>query len=919
MFHSLEVRNVAVSSYLSPANAAYIDQLLHQFEADPQSLEPTWRSFFEGLQFANGAHGGASTEDVAFEFKVLNLIQAYREMGHLIADVNPLDRSPRSHPLLDLEHFGLESADLDRPVKASSLVGFEEGANLGSVLEFLRSIYGNTATVEYGHISDPACRRWVQERVENGVLLKPLEPQLQQHVLSKLTDVEVLEHLIHTRFVGQKRFSGEGNDVMVPMMDYLVTVATNGGADEIVFGTAHRGRLALLAHVLQKDMKSIFAEFLGNVETETTPGDGDVKYHLGHSDDVVLESGKTVHLSLVPNPSHLETVDPIVMGIVRAKQKLKGDADRTRTIAVLMHGDASFAGQGIIYETLNMSELPGYTVGGTIHLIINNQLGFTTLPCDGRSTPNATDIAKMLEAPIFRVNADEPEVALRAIELACAFRSTFKRDVFIDLVGYRRYGHNEGDEPAFTQPLLYQTINHHPRVLELYTQKLVVQGIITTNDASLMKQKSVQRHESLLDEARKTKVSKHASAPNKQWKNFKLTTSGDDFFQNIATGVPEKKLLELGRQLITLPRGFHPHPKIQRFLNDRQEMIEGKRGIDWGFAEALAFASLMAQDISIRLAGQDCERGTFSHRHSVLADIETGARYIPLNHLVSSKADYEVVNSLLSEYGALGFEFGQSLVSPKKLVLWEGQFGDFANGAQIIIDQCIVGSAFKWRRYSGLVLLLPHGYEGQGPEHSSARPERYLQACAQNNIQVCNLSTPAQYFHVLRRHMLRDFRLPLIIMTPKSLLRHPQAVSSIADFDKGSFAEVLDHPSGNKKAEAIIITSGKMLYEFPGDLPILSMEQWYPFPEKRLRTTLGGYKKLKRIIWCQEEPQNMGGWLFMKEHLTPLLSPERSRRVDQRIELQYVGRPPQASTSGGYAHVHEAEQRHIVEEALGAL
>ncbi|MBI4126392.1 MAG: 2-oxoglutarate dehydrogenase E1 component, partial [Deltaproteobacteria bacterium] len=693
-----------MTTYLNPANAAYIDGLLQEFESDPVTLDPTWRSFFEGMRYSDGQEA-LGAEDLAFELKALQLVQAYRTLGHLIADINPLDRTPKSHPLLEPSRFELTESDLDRPVKASALLGFEEETTLGNIIAFLRQIYCSTVAVEYGHIDDAVSRQWVQERVESGILLKPLDAELQKRVLLKLTETEVLEHLLHTRFVGHKRFSGEGNDVMIPMTERLIEICAQAGANELIFGTAHRGRLSLLAFVFQKDVKSIFAEFLGNLETETTPGDGDVKYHLGHSGNITTSNEKTVHLSLVPNPSHLEAVNPVVMGIVRAKQKLKNDIDRSQTIPVLMHGDASFAGQGIIYETLNMSELPGYTIGGTIHLIINNQIGFTALPRDGRSTPNATDIAKMLQAPIIRVNADEPDAAIRAMELATQYRITFKRDVFIDLIGYRRYGHNEGDEPAFTQPTMVQKIMQHPRVLEQYAARLTAAGVLTSEDMAALQQKVTGELEARLTETRSMKISKRADAFADRWRSLKPIPTGDVFFAPTETAIAKKRLLDLSRQLITLPKTFHPHPKIVRFLSDRQEMLEEKRGLDWGMGEALAYASLIEDGVAIRLAGQDSERGTFSHRHSVLHDAETGHRYVPLNNLTGAKADYEVLNSLLSEYAAMGFEFGQTLADPNKLVLWEAQFGDFANGAQIVIDQFLVGSAVKWQRYSGLVLL----------------------------------------------------------------------------------------------------------------------------------------------------------------------------------------------------------------------
>lgn len=909
----------SVSTYLHQANVAYIETLLHQYEENPLALEPTWRSFFEGLAFVNGSGlSKTSTRDIAFECRVVQLIEAYREMGYLIADINPLDRRPQTHPLLSLERFGLGSADLGRATQAGKFLGLNH-ETLGEILETLRTCYCSPVAVEYSHIEDSATRQWIMERVESGKLFAPLSTELKKRILEKLTEAEVFETFLHQRFVAQKRFSAEGNDALIPMVDHLMTLAGENGTDEIIFGTAHRGRLCLLANVFKKDVKSIFAEFAHTLETDTMPGDGDVKYHLGHSGDIITAQGKQMHLSLVSNPSHLEAINPVVVGIVHSKQKLKGDTEQQKTIAVLMHGDASFAGQGSIYELLNMSELAGYSVGGTIHIIINNQLGFTAVPTEGRSTPNATDVAKMLEVPIFRVNADEPEACLRVMELALEFRTTFKRDVFIDLVGYRRYGHNEGDEPSFTQPLLYKDITNHPRVLSLYTQRLVSEGVITEVEATQQAEQLRTQYDAILTESRKAKVERTVTFFEKRWEHLRAPAHEGELLANINTAVDAKKLRAFGEALLSLPHDFSLHPKLVRLFADRKEMLEGKRGIDWGVAEALAFASLISEGYMVRLAGQDSERGTFSHRHAVLHHTETGATYTPLNRLPGARADFEVVNSLLSEYAAMGFEFGQSLANPNKLTMWEAQFGDFANGAQIIIDQFLVGSALKWKRFSGLVLLLPHGYEGMGPEHSSARPERFLQMAAQANIQLAHISTPAQYFHLLRRQMLRDFRVPLVLLTPKSLLRHPRSVSTFDALSKGSFQPVLDdhHVTDPEKANRLILTAGKIYYELLHEqeakaittVPLVRVEQYYPFPEEALRQVLARYPHVKTVVWCQEEPQNMGAWGFLKDRLRPLL--------DGKQRLEYVGRPPQASVSGGYLHVHEAEQQHIVSTGLG--
>jgi 2-oxoglutarate dehydrogenase E1 component len=911
-------------TYLNNLNAAYIEELQLQYKENPESLDSSWRYFFDGLTISNlkGGQlstpaGGLSQIELEREIKVLELIQAYREMGYLIADVNPLDRGIKTHPLLELTNFGLSEADLEKTTEVGKLLGMGSVA-LRDIIKALKIYYCSPVSVESGHIEDPKSRQWVQKRVENNALLKPIEKNYQRRALDKLTQSEVFETFLHKRFVGQKRFSLEGSDTLIPVLDFIIDQAGEAGADEIIFGMAHRGRLNVLANIFGKDPTSIFAEFSGNIQTDDV-GDGDVKYHLGHSSDTKTFSGKDVHLSIVPNPSHLEAVNGVVMGITRAKQKLKRDPERMRTIAVLIHGDAAFAGQGIIYETLNMSALDGYTVGGTIHIIINNQIGFTTSQKDARSTPQATDVAKMLEVPIFHVNADEPDAALRTVALALEYRNTFKRDVVIDLIGYRRFGHNEGDEPSFTQPLMYKAIDSHPRVREIYANRLKMLGVVDDKEIQALSDDFWKKLDEILEESKKIKVSPKMSSFGKRWEKMHKADEGE-LFKPVPTGVSTERLSAIGRQLTQIPGGFNLHPKLTRFNQDRLEMLEDKRGVDWSLGEAFAFGSLLTDGFAVRLSGQDVERGTFSHRQSVFYDGVTGARYVPLNHLEAIKTDYEPVNSLLSEYGVLGFEFGQSLANPNKLTIWEAQFGDFGNGAQIIFDQFVSSSAVKWQRFSGLVMLLPHGYEGQGPEHSSGRVERYLQACAQNNIQVCNVSTPAQYFHVLRRQLMRDFRIPLIIMTPKSLLRHPKAVSPMSDFQNEVFHEILDDSDTTLKAKAkrVVLCSGKIYYELlqgreaskNANVAIVRVEQFYPFAGKTLAEVLASYKAATEFVWAQEEPQNMGGYVFMNQNLALILGDRK---------LTYAGRQPQASPANGYMHLHHQEQQKIVKLALGEL
>jgi 2-oxoglutarate dehydrogenase E1 component len=865
----------------------------------------------------NHLTAGAPSAELAFELKVLELIQGYRELGYLVADVNPLNRGFHSHPLLKLDKFGLTEADLDRVCEVGNMIG-KGPAPLAKIIETLKAFYCSPASVEFGHIEDPRSRLWIQKRIESGFLSKPLALEIKKRALTKLVEAEVLETFLHKRFVGQKRFSVEGTDVIIPMLDLLINQAGQLGADEILVAMAHRGRLNVLANIFQKDLKQMMGEFSGNFDANV--GDGDVKYHMGFSQKTVTESGKPMHLSLMPNPSHLEAVNSVLQGVCRSKQKLKGDTERNRTLAVMLHGDASFSGQGPVYELLNMADLTGYTIGGTIHIIVNNQIGFTTIPQETRSTPQCTDVAKMMEFPIFHVNADEPEAALRCMSMALQFRYKFKRDVIIDVVGYRRYGHNEADEPTFTQPILYRMIEAHSRVREIYQKRLVAEGVFARDDVDRMMAGYEKRLEDSLAEARKTKVSALMPSFGDRWKDLHRPTE-KDLLRTASTGVPEAKLKQLGERLTQVPGDFHLHPKGEKFLEERQKMLAGERGIDWSFAEALAFATLLAEGRMVRLAGQDSERGTFSQRHSVFHDVVNGKKYNPFNNLQEGQADFEVVNSLLSEFAAMGFEFGQSLANPNKLTLWEAQFGDFVNGAQVIVDQFLTCSAFKWNRYSGLTLLLPHGYEGQGPEHSSARLERFLTACAQNNIQVCNMSTPAQYFHVLRRQLFRKFRLPLVIMSPKSLLRHPRCVSSLEDLAQGFFQELIHDPQvapeRRGQIRRVVFCSGKIYYELleakekaaRKDLALVRVEQFYPFPAQRWAETLASYPKAAEIVWCQEGPQNMEGWNFILQHVYPLLA--------ERQSLRYVGRAPQASPADSFLQTHLREQKRIVGEAIG--
>jgi 2-oxoglutarate dehydrogenase E1 component len=761
------------------------------------------------------------------------------------------------------------------------------------------------------HIQDTHIRRWLQERMEPRRNQPNYSRRRKIRLLMDLHFAELFEKFLHTRYVGQKRFSLEGSETLIPLLDAVVEKASEYDVKEIVLGMAHRGRLNVLANIIGKPYAELFSEFEENYLPDSIDGDGDVKYHLGFSADRIFANGKPIHLSLTPNPSHLEAVDPVVEGRTRAKQHLFGDHERKLGIPLLIHGDAAFAGQGLVAETLNLSKLAGYTTGGTVHVIVNNQIGFTTSPTDARSTTYCTDVAKMIQVPIFHVNAEDPEAAVFVAELALEFRQTFHNDVVIDLNCYRRHGHNEGDEPSFTQPLMYSKIKDRPTLSEVYTEQLIMRGDLTADETEAIDnefQAKLQeaQHEVRTGPPRSRGMGSFAG----RWQGLTPEYSHTP----VETGVPIATLEKITDGLTTIPDNFTLNPKIARLLEVRRTEMTRRQPIDWAFAEALAFGSLLLEGTPVRLSGQDSRRGTFSQRHAVFYDARSGERYFPLNALTREQAQLTVYDSLLSEAAVLGFEFGYALDSPKTLVLWEAQFGDFANGAQVIIDQFIFPSESKWQRDNGLVMLLPHGYEGQGPEHSSARLERYLQGCAEDNIQVCNLTTPAQYFHLLRRQMKRNFRKPLILMTPKSLLRHKEAVSPVDQFTSGHFAEVLDDVAVDpNRVRRVLWCSGKVYYDLldgrtkrgAEDIAIVRVEQFYPFHEELFKGILSRYRKAREWAWVQEESQNMGGWFFMEPRLRAL-----------GCAVEYVGRDASASPATGSLKVHQREQREVVEAAL---
>jgi 2-oxoglutarate dehydrogenase E1 component len=893
-------------SVATAANLEVIEAAYQCWRRDPASVDPSWRYFFEGFELGSAR----PAVDGSLQIGVVRLIYAYREIGHFLAHLDPLSEPRTTHPLLELSEFGLSEADLGRTVDTAPFIGLGP-ATLRELLKALRDTYCRKIGVEYMHIQDRRIRHWLQERMEPTRNRPDFDRARKVRILKSLDYAELFERFLHTRYTGQKRFSLEGAETLIPILEAIVEKAPESDVREIVLGMAHRGRLNVLANILRKPYEEIFAQFEDKYLPEMMDGDGDVKYHLGFSSDRVTARGATIHLSLSPNPSHLEAVDPVVEGRTRAKQSLFGDTERSRGIPVLVHGDAAFAGQGLVAETLNLSQLPGYTTGGTIHVIVNNQIGFTTAPADARSTTYCTDVGKMIQVPIFHVNGEDPEAAVFVAELALEFRQTFHRDVILDMFCYRRHGHNEGDEPSFTQPLMYAKIRGRPSLSSVYIEQLIMTGDLTVAESEAITEKFEAKLQQALDEA-KTGAAEYTGMHgfDGYWKGFSPHYSHEP----VETGVPEETLRRIADGLNRWPETFEPHPKVAAIYKTfREELYQGKP-VFWPFAEALCFGSLLLEGVPIRLSGQDSRRGTFSQRHAVLYDARTGEPYSPLNGLGPKQAPFAAYDSLLSEAAVLGFDFGYSLDMPNTLVLWEAQFGDFANGAQVIIDQFVASSESKWQRDSGLVMLLPHGYEGQGPEHSSARLERYLQLCAEDNMQVCYPSTPAQYFHVLRRQMKRDFRKPLVLMTPKSLLRDKMAVSPVAELVEGRFREVLDDATADPgRTRRVVLCSGKVYYDLykqrqhegANEVALVRVEQFYPFPEEPLKRVLGRYRKAREWVWAQEESQNMGGWTFMEPRLRAL-----------GCEAQYVGRDASASPATGSHQVHKWEQKELVVAAI---
>ncbi len=907
-----------MSDSVNAYSPEFLDSLYSQWQKDPGSVDRQWDWFFRGFDLAAGAPPRAvlspADEAGATVLAVGDLIHSYREMGHLIANLDPLGNNTLRHPLLELSEFGLTEADLDRTV-ATGTFGGGAPVPLRQLIEMLRTTYCGTLAVEYMDIRDPAQRAFLQEGME-PILNKPaLTAEKRKAILARIIAAEEFEQFLQRRHPTVKRFSIEGAESLIPLMDELIDTASELGADELITGMAHRGRLNVLAHIFRKPYEVIMSEVMDR--PQKSQGDGDVKYHLGYACDIITGCGKQMHLSLASNPSHLEIVDPIVEGIVRAKQNRKGDVDRQQVIPVLIHGDAAFTGQGVVVETLYLSELEAYRTGGTIHIIVNNQIGFTTDPKDARFTRYPSDAAKAIQAPVFHVNGDDPEAVVHAARLAMAFRQKFKADVIIDLVCYRRRGHNELDDPSVTQPLMYETISKHKTTRELYAERLLAEQVASSAELDQMAHSIRDRLDKSHEYAKTFKPTESAPPTHGPWKDLlKVPAKIADW--RAPTAVPEAKLVEITRQICKFPDHFTPHPKIAQMYKARLDAVVSGSGIDWGTGEMLAIGSLLDAGTWVRLTGQDVCRGTFSHRNAVIYDHKTGEAYSPLVAFAGNRSRFTIINTMLSELAVVGFEFGFASADPMALVMWEAQFGDFVNMAQPIIDQFIVSAETKWGKYNGLVMLLPHGYEGQGPEHSHARLERFLQLAAEDNIQVCNPTTPAQYFHLLRRQVLRAFRKPLIVMAPKSLLRAKQAVSELKEFSHGQFEEIIDetHPIDRSRVRRVIMCSGKIYYELLAerqkhrieDIAILRLEQIYPFHAERLTEIARTYPKGVEMFWVQEEPRNNGVY--------PFIGAKLHYHWPGMQKLVYIGRKPSSSPAAGSHERHVQEQAEIIAKAL---
>lgn len=904
---------MAKFSYISNADPKYIDSLYKKFLDDPASVDEEWLTFFEGFEFARKSLIESGTEVDPHrrkEVNVLNLINGYRSRGHFFTRTNPVRERRKYTPTLDIENFGLSKEDLDVEFHAGNEIGLGT-APLKTIIEHLQETYCRSIGAEYMFIRQPERVEWMQKRMESTRNMPQFSRDEKLHILKKLTQAVAFESFLHTKYVGQKRFALSGGETIVPGLDAIIEKGAELGIEEFVIGMAHRGRLNILVNILNKEYEQIFAEFEGEEVESDSIFEGDVKYHLGFSSDVKTRNGKTVHLSVSPNPSHLEAVDPVVQGIARAKIDKRYNGNIKKLAPILIHGDAAIAAQGIVYEVIQMSLLEAHKTGGTIHLVINNQLGFTTNYLQGRSSIYCTDVAKVTRSPVFHVNADDVEAVVFAIQMAMEYRQEFHTDVFIDLLGYRRYGHNEADEPRFTQPKLYKMIEKHPDPREIYLKNLIGSDEISQKEAEDIETEFRQRLNEAFNETKASTVKPSISAFEQDWEGFRRPDQ-EDFDESPDTHVAEKDFSRIANNVFQIPSEINIFNKIRRLYDASYKSFKEKKTLNWGMAELMAYGTLVDEGISVRLSGQDSERGTFAHRHAVLKVEESEENYVPLNHVSKNQAKFEIYNSLLSEYGVLGFEMGYAWSNPIGLTVWEAQFGDFVNGAQIIIDQYLSCSEIKWKRMNGLVLYLPHSYEGQGPEHSSARMERFLSLCAYYNMQVVNCSTPANFFHVLRRQTKFPFRIPLIILTPKSLLRHPKCISPVEDFTKNKFHEIIDDPNVTAgSVDTVLMCSGKIYYELlerqqeeeHDDVAIIRLEQVYPIPYKQIQNILSRYRYAKNLMWVQEEPRNMGAWPFLM-------------RRPEMESFDLIARKASPTPATGYYKQYSAEQEEIIDRAF---
>ncbi len=901
------------------ADPGYIDQLYQQYLSNNESLDDSWKAFFNGFEFAerlaeaDGKAGAGVGGNLEKEFKVMALIHGFRDRGHLLSVTNPIRKRRDRHPHLDLTDYGLVEQDLDQNFIAGGELNLPR-ASLRQILDKLKAIYCGPIGFEYNHINNKEKRMWLRDRIEKRAIEEDYGLNLDQkkRILQKLNEAVIFEEFLHKKYVGQKRFSLEGGETTIPALDAMIESGVEQGVEEVIIGMAHRGRLNILANIVGKTYEQIFTEFEGTAVPDLSFGSGDVKYHQGYSSQVEVAGGKTVYLKLAPNPSHLEAVNPVVMGMARAKADVLYQSNYDRILSILIHGDAAIAGQGIVYETAQMSQLKGYYIGGTIHFVINNQIGFTTDFDDARSSTYSTGVATSIQAPVFHVNGDDPEAVVFCSELAAEYRQTFNTDVYIDMVCYRKHGHNESDEPKFTQPEMYKIISTHSNPRELYTQKLIARGEVQKELAELMEKKFWDRLQDRLDMVKQKPLPYTYQEPDLAWKALTKSNDPKDFESSPVTGISSEQRDKILNHLLTLPNGFQPLQQINRMLKSYRELTASGK-LDWALAELLAYGSMLAEGKNVRISGQDVKRGTFSHRHAVVYDAETNVEYNRLSTLPDVSGRFFIYNSLLSEFGVLGFEYGYSLTTPGHLVIWEAQFGDFYNGAQTMVDQFIASAESKWQRMSGLVLLLPHGYDGQGPEHSNARPERFLQVSADCNWCICNITTPANFFHALRRQLARPFRKPLIVMSPKSLLRDPFCVSTLDELTgPKQFREVIDDPMAEsaKKIKKVFFCSGQIYYELSRrrteykreDIALVRIEQLYPLAQNQVQAALEKYKKAKRY-WVQEEPANMGAWSHMNMQLPGV--------------FELISRPASPPVATGYKKVHDAQLVSILERCFG--